>query len=274
MRRMKLGLCFLFTLMTVLVFSQFKIIYEYKNSNDSIFGKIRNYMVLETSKSNTQSVFYNELKMSNDSLLNRMNFNDLQKVEIKKYNPILTYSIFKNANSNNKIYRNNLFGIHIKLIDNEKIIWKIVSDKMIISNYECQKAICTINGTSWEAWFTDEIPIPDGPYKFDGLPGLIIKIVDKEHKHQFELVELRKNATPINRIIPKSEKTINKSKLIELINGSSDVNKNIKTMNVGVDGIYFNMKDGNLLQMDKNNPNIMKDLEKYYKSTNYIEYLY
>lgn len=45
-----------------------------------------------------------------------------------------------------------------------------------------------MGGRDWVAWFTNDIPIQDGPYKFCGLPGLIIKIEDDTKTHKFILV--------------------------------------------------------------------------------------
>ena len=45
-----------------------------------------------------------------------------------------------------------------------------------IGEFETQKAETFIFGRKWTAWFSPEIPIQDGPYKFRGLPGLIVKI--------------------------------------------------------------------------------------------------
>ena len=50
-------------------------------------------------------------------------------------------------------------------------------------------------GRKWTAWFTTEIPIQDGPYKFRGLPGLIVKIEDETKSHCFALNGI-KNLTP------------------------------------------------------------------------------
>lgn len=42
-------------------------------------------------------------------------------------------------------------------------------------NYECLLAESDYHGRRWKAWFTPEIPMQYGPWKFHGLPGLILK---------------------------------------------------------------------------------------------------
>ncbi|MFY1045776.1 GLPGLI family protein [Chryseobacterium sp. GP-SGM7] len=44
----------------------------------------------------------------------------------------------------------------------------------------------------YNAWFTNEIPISEGPYKFSGLPGLIVKIEDTKKQHIWELKGIEK----------------------------------------------------------------------------------
>lgn len=60
----------------------------------------------------------------------------------------------------------------------------------IISNFICEKAVVSVGGREWAAWFTPEIPIFDGPYKFKGLPGLILKVSDAQSYWQFDLVSI------------------------------------------------------------------------------------
>lgn len=45
-----------------------------------------------------------------------------------------------------------------------------------INNYVCKKATATWRGTQLEAYYTSKIPVSIGPYKFKGLPGLIMEI--------------------------------------------------------------------------------------------------
>jgi GLPGLI family protein len=64
-----------------------------------------------------------------------------------------------------------------KLIkDQYAINWTLTDDYSYVLGYRCQKATCKFRGRSFEAFFTSEIPYNDGPYKFDGLPGLILKV--------------------------------------------------------------------------------------------------
>lgn len=53
-----------------------------------------------------------------------------------------------------------------------------------ILGYSCQKAEVEYAVRHYTAWFTNEIPINDGPWKFWGLPGLILKVTDNQE--QFE----------------------------------------------------------------------------------------
>ena len=78
---------------------------------------------------------------------------------------------------------NSVFGYN----EEPKFNWKISNDKQKIGEYEAQKATTEFGGRKWTAWFTESIPFPDGPYKFSGLPGLIVKIEDAEKNFSWVL---------------------------------------------------------------------------------------
>ena len=65
-------------------------------------------------------------------------------------------------------------------------------DTATISGYKAQKATTDFGGRSWVAWFTPEVPYNDGPYKFRGLPGLIVKVHDTRNHYVFKLLSIEK----------------------------------------------------------------------------------
>lgn len=54
--------------------------------------------------------------------------------------------------------------------------WTILGDSTTtLLGYECVMAQCDYHGRHWRAWFTPDVPVPFGPWKLRGLPGLILK---------------------------------------------------------------------------------------------------
>jgi len=72
--------------------------------------------------------------------------------------------------------------------------WSLTKEKKKILNYTCTRATTTFRGRQYEAWFTDAISIPNGPWKFCGLPGLIVSVNDIEGKYKYELVGINLKA--------------------------------------------------------------------------------
>ncbi len=67
--------------------------------------------------------------------------------------------------------------------------WELADETRIINTITCKKAKVKFKGRNWIAWYAPEIPLPYGPMKFSGLPGLIIKITDEKEDFDFELVK-------------------------------------------------------------------------------------
>jgi GLPGLI family protein len=70
--------------------------------------------------------------------------------------------------------------------------WMIQAEIVKMLGYTCQKATTSFAGRRYEAWFTKEVPVSEGPYKFHGLPGLIVKINDLRGHYVFELSSITK----------------------------------------------------------------------------------
>ena len=75
--------------------------------------------------------------------------------------------------------------------------WSLSGDKAIFCGYKCKKATCRFRGRLWTAWYTEEIPIDNGPWKFNGLPGLILHIEDSNAEHVFSAISVRNSNADI-----------------------------------------------------------------------------
>lgn len=67
-----------------------------------------------------------------------------------------------------------------------EIDWKIQRDTMSFSGIACHKAIASFKGRNWIAWYATELPFQSGPWKLNGLPGLIIEAYDDKREVKFE----------------------------------------------------------------------------------------
>lgn len=112
-----------------------------------------------------------------------------------------SFEIFKNYPQGKLTYidQTSKQGIGNKFIYNEKLPefnWKISDDTLTILSYLCQKACCSFRGRMYTAWFAVDIPVNNGPWKFGGLPGLILKIEDSTNYYRWECVGLRQLEKP------------------------------------------------------------------------------
>lgn len=82
---------------------------------------------------------------------------------------------------------NGMTPVNIAYTEDLKLNWKISNEKQKIGEYNTQKATAQYGGRTWTAWFSSDIPFQDGPYKFSGLPGLIVKIEDADKNYSWVL---------------------------------------------------------------------------------------
>ena len=94
--------------------------------------------------------------------------------------------------------------------------WSLKQDTCSILGYPCQKAVCQYGGRVWTAWFTTHIPISDGPYKFSGLPGLILRISDEDQFFIFEMSGMEECHVPLLQAYGQNYNKIDKKRYLKI----------------------------------------------------------
>ena len=93
------------------------------------------------------------------------------------------------------------FDYYIFEDDNLPQQWTMISDSAkAILGYTCHKATCSYRGRNYEAWYAIDLPVNAGPWKFSGLPGLIMSVQDTKGHYTFEIKGLMKVKEPIEYI--------------------------------------------------------------------------
>ena len=143
------------------------------------------------------SIFYAENRMKRDSIMSRArqtgSFN-FDRTQMQALRSNMDYTIEKDFRTGKKIFKARILRDNYAYEEDRPMDWKILAETAKIGEYKTQKAETYFAGRTWYAWFTTEIPFQDGPYKFSGLPGLIVKVEDFKGDYSFDLKESKKIA--------------------------------------------------------------------------------
>ena len=90
--------------------------------------------------------------------------------------------------------------------------WVKTSDEKLIGKFICKKAITNFRGRIYTAWYCPEINVNAGPWKFYGLPGIILEISDQTNEIVINMISIQVNKNELNISLPilKDEKTTRK----------------------------------------------------------------
>ncbi|OCA80627.1 GLPGLI family protein [Chryseobacterium contaminans] len=144
--------------------------------------------------SQDKSVFYSENRIKRDSIMQKAfqsggGRGSISRDQMEGLRSNINYSVEKDKTSQ-KTYFKDRIGRDIYLYEEDRPLnWKISSETRKIGDYKVQKAETDFAGRKWTAWFTTDLPYQDGPYKFGGLPGLIVKVEDDKGDYSFDLMK-------------------------------------------------------------------------------------
>ena len=108
-----------------------------------------------------------------------------------KFQPAIDYAIFRDLQKRKLTNLHQLYGSKKQIFEYEEDFpqfeWQLSADTITIQGYVCQKAEADFRGRRWTVWFTPEIPIDGGLWKFNGLLGLVLRAYDASEHFYFEL---------------------------------------------------------------------------------------
>lgn len=111
--------------------------------------------------------------------------------------PKIRHNVWK---ENNQIIVTMPLGKYNYSYKSEKISWKLLAETKKIENYTCYLAETKIDGHFFYAWYTPQIPIQEGPFKFKGLPGLILEMCNKNRTIEIYATKIEGKKIEINKI--------------------------------------------------------------------------
>ncbi|MCJ7935725.1 MAG: GLPGLI family protein [Chryseobacterium sp.] len=233
--------------LTILFLFFFSLLYSQTATSDSLRGEFTYLLQYKPNTLNRDNVykeifimqisdkrafFISENRLKFDSLFmeqynkNRNNFNiDMRGLSSSKFKFLIIQT-----NDNSEYYE----SVGTALLSyNTPVIrdWKLIDETKVLNSIHCKKAEVHYKGRDWTAWYSTEIPFPYGPYKFSGLPGLIVKITDKTGDYDFELVKSVSSAKLKGKIITVNKRHYQNAKLVtkkELVQATTSYRDNIK----------------------------------------------
>lgn len=178
--------------------------YQFIWQNDTLDSKTKeDLLILKIGKSMSKCISFYAKQV--DSIMSRPNWYEIMRVKINKAMDSKTFMkgnyphkrmkayVYKNypqgkmtvtdgISLQDYIYEDELHAQH----------WEFTDSTKTVLNYPCQMATCNFRGRHWTAWFTPDIPVSDGPWKFSGLPGLIMEVYDRNSQYHFTIVGVQK----------------------------------------------------------------------------------
>lgn len=101
------------------------------------------------------------------------------------------------------------------------IDWTISSDTATFGGLHCQKASGHFRGRDYVVWFCPDLPVHSGPWKLNGLPGVIVDGQDTKNEVVFRFDGVEKTTPPSAKLQSADGSTDDKD-LLPVLRGLND----------------------------------------------------
>ena len=143
-------------------------------------GNLSNYAIF-LNGSQTQDKFKIKEDEDDDTLYHVLKIVDVGETSTMIYNKI-----------DNSISQDFLDDGQPTIIEDMGVVlnWQLTNEQKNIQDFSCSKATLSFRGRDFIAWFTTEVPVAFGPWKFHGLPGLILEVHDVNNLFSWSAVKI------------------------------------------------------------------------------------
>lgn len=156
------------------------------------------------------SVYQEYGKFRSDSVIASRTRNG--KIKLSDTNEAIKYltkardyiTIAKSWPEKNKILVRELLGLDGTFYyteDKTDFGWEVdFTQTKEVGGYTCHSAKGSYAGRDYQAWFTPDIPISDGPWFFCGLPGLILEVSSLDEEFLYTCMSIQAGTGPVSLI--------------------------------------------------------------------------
>lgn len=194
---MKIFAFFLLLISGIVSSQNQRFVYEYVFKMDSLNRNHADKEIMNLDVTRDGSYFYSALLVTRDSMftteMQKGKASNALHIDFRKIRqPKVGFRVSKTYPGPETVFHTSLNASRFTIREDNSIRWIILPETKSIAGFKAQKATARFRGRNWTAWFTNDIQIPDGPYKFRGLPGLILHIADEKEDHVFSFAGSRK----------------------------------------------------------------------------------
>lgn len=154
----------------------------YVNFNDTIIPEDKKYATTVIMSGNKSVSYKMPYEMKKPGMYLVSNSNGKQKYEFYSESDYEKKYVFKNFLTDSSFFQSEVNFIMKKseaYIDSlHPFVWAISNEVKKMGNRICRKATMQFRGRNYTAWFDEKIKLINGPWKYGGLPGLIMEIYD------------------------------------------------------------------------------------------------
>jgi len=165
--------------------------------------------------------FLNDAMANNDFIDFELSFNNTESVfkiaaSLEGDNTNLVISklhlgghktYYYNTSSKENIYQTEAYGEFFIITNHTNYKWTLTNESKKIENYTCYKAttIKEVKNSTGVfkrkvvAWYTPQIPLQIGPAGYNGLPGLILELLEKDNLYVARKIHINTLETKIEK---------------------------------------------------------------------------